>query len=178
MGLFGAKQQAGADVAAPDAIPIPDFIAQSIPDAGEHFLNWCGRDRLPPALEDRLAQAVDGLRGPNGYIPWSYANRVKPFEPKSGPFTYLSAMTAFDRAVLGSWASVGVKRSVGRRMETVACQILEQHGHAAAATWVASERGEGAAFVGILAGSLRGGWDEGLSRVTNGQFAKSLKHWS
>ena len=179
MGLFGSKQQAGGDVTVPDAITIPDVISRTIPDVGEYFLDWCGRDRLPQAVSERLTREINELRGSNGCIPWAYANRVKPFEPKSGPFTYLSAMPAFDRAAVGVWASFGLKRSTGRQVEAVACQILEQQGHAAAATWVVTEHhGDRRPSVDDLAQSLRDGWDESLSRTTNGQFAKSLKHWS
>lgn len=160
-----------------DPVVVPDAVADAIPDPGEYFLDWCGLGRLPPAIEARLTQEVDALRGPDGFIPWRNANRVKLYAPKLGPLTYLSAMTVFDPPAIGVWATSGsgLKRREKREFEAAAASVLEAQGHAPAAAWVIAHNSH-VLPLDYVADQLRGSWSEQLNRVSNGQFAKSLKH--
>jgi len=175
VGLFGAKSSDEPSSQIPDEVVVTQDIRDVVPDAGERFLDWCGP--VPDGLRERLEQAVDGLRAPNGLIPLSSIFRVRPFDPKAGPLTYLSAMCAQDDAVVTVWASSGLKRAESRSAERLASEILRRDGHAGAAAWVMSQQPQRRLGVDYLAESLASQWEEGLSRTTNGQFLKSIKKW-
>jgi len=172
MGLFGSRET--IDLTDPGTVPVPQFVAERIPDAGAHFLNWLG---CPGA--EQASPYVDRLRGADGWIPLETLRPYGLRQYDKGPLTIMNWMLAYDRVLLEVFASGG-RRLHGadkRAARDVTRRLVGEQGHASAAAWACAARPQAGLDVDWLASTLVSGWDEQLGKMQNRWVIKAFQKW-
>ncbi|MCH0571588.1 hypothetical protein I3F60_20360 [Streptomyces sp. MUM 136J] len=127
MGLFGSRESLNLEE--PGHVEIADHVRTRVPDVGEHFLDFIGVGR------DQLTPHIDALRTGNGWVP---TGALRPYGFKklnNGPLTFLNMMVSYDHITMSVWASFGLRGGDKRTVESTVTRVMEEQGHAAAATW-------------------------------------------
>lgn len=169
MGLFGSRES--LNLQEPGRVEIADHVRTHVPDVGEHFLDFIGVGR------DQLEPHVDALRAENGWVPIGALRQYGVMKLNSGPLTFLNMMVAYDRVTMSVWASFGLRGSDKRAVESTVTGVLEEQGHAAAATWAIVARPQARLDLEFLGESLTSRWDESVSTIRNGDLIKAFKKW-
>lgn len=169
MGLFGSRESLNLEE--PGRVEVADHVRTHVPDVGEHFLDFIGVGR------DQLAPHVDALRAENGWVPVGALRRYGFKKLANGPLTFLNMMVSYDPMTMSVWASLGLRGSDKRAVESTVTRVLEDQGHAAAATWALIARPEARLNLEFLGESLTSRWDESVSSIRNIDVIKAFKKW-
>ncbi|WP_073946257.1 hypothetical protein [Streptomyces kebangsaanensis] len=169
MGLFRSRESLNLEE--PGRVEIADHVRTHVPDVGEHFLDFIGVGR------DQLEPHVDALRTENGWVPIGALHQYGFRKLNNGPLTFLNEMVVRDQVTMSVWASFGLRGSDKRAVESTVARILEEQGHAAAATWAIVARPQARLNLELLGESLTSGWNESVSTIRNGDLIKAFKKW-
>jgi hypothetical protein len=132
-------------------------------------------------LDERAVQqattAVEGLRGPNGWLPLDALSGIGIMDFKSDPLTFLKSMMTADYSVVSAWASYEVRGKDQRQIQATVEFLLRTQGHAAAAAWALTARPTARLDIDFLGQQLHEGWRSGVSYVRNKDFVKAFTKW-